>query len=527
MSGRIEELVAGWLDGSLTDAEQAELLEALRQDPALAKAFAEEVEIHRGLQFSSSQSHAGDQRSAERVLHYLRASQESTKFVEGVKRRVVSHRSGPSAGPFLIAAALLIAALVGLLLLGSPKSTPPEKTAERPKVQEPIVIPEPVVEIIDPVREIKPAEEERRKQIEAELRAAAEAKSKSAPKTPAPIKPEVPEPKTVVKEPTPEVPTKPEPSRVETLPALARLESIQGEGTVGGEPAKPGAELRDGAMLEAQGLAVVKFTDGTRIELTGEARLHEKLTGKRAAGKGLTLSRGLISADVAKQPAGQSFLFMTPHAEVQVVGTRLSVQTGAETRIDVQEGQVRVSSLKGGQAVTLGAGQGTDLGPVGGLRPFLQGLHATYFDQNNFKGQTMERVEPILDLFLDQAKNELPPVGVDRNFAARWEGRFLAETAGDYVFLLSVDGQVKFALDGQDLVTEPRGVFHAISRHIVRRKLAAGWHDLLMEYADDQGNSRCTFRYVPPGAKVPEGDALQADGAGLPIPARLFSHGRK
>ena len=150
-----------------------------------------------------------------------------------------------------------------------------------------------------------------------------------------------------------------------------------------------------------------------------------------------------------------------------------------------------------------------------------------YFDQNTFKGPAVERVDAVIDLFLDQAKNELPPIGSDRNFGVRWEGRFLAEAAGEYVFLLFVDGNVKFTLDGQDLVSDPRGVFHPISRNILRRKLAAGWHEFVLEYNDDQGNSRCQLRYVPPGAKLAENDTLQADNSGFAIPPRLFTHNRR
>jgi hypothetical protein len=319
---------------------------------------------------------------------------------------------------------------------------------------------------------------------------------------------------------------KPEPTKVESLPALARLAGVQGEVVLGIDrtPVASGTELRDGAAVETVGAhstAVVRFSDGTRIELTGEAKLHEKLTGKRAAGKGVTLARGSLTADVSKQPAGQPFLFLTPHAEVQVVGTRLSVAAAAETRVDVHEGQVRVTSLKGGSVATLSAGQGGEVGPSGAPRTFLHGLHAVYFDQNNFKGPAIERVDAAIDLFLDQAKNELPPVGADRNFGVRWEGRFLAEAAGEYLFVLSVDGQAKLTFDGQELVADPRGVFHPIARSVVRRKLAAGWHDLVLEYADDQGSSRCQLRYVAPGVEPP------ADGNGFAIPSRLFTHNRR
>jgi hypothetical protein len=538
MNGRREELIAGWLDSSLTPAEQEELLEALRADEAFARAFAAEVEIHRGLQFSAARSDEGDRRAADRILHYVRASQEGTRFVENVKQRALAggRRQAPHPGTSIfgpvvaIAAVLMVSALVGLLAFVSHRhklaSQPVVVEAPRAVEHEEKPSPTPRVETPTPP---KPVEDEatRRKRIEEELRTAAGNK-----KTETPPKPEAPRPApseekpVVTPVPKPETPPKPEPTRVETLPALARLEGVQGDVVIGADrtPAASGTELRDGATVEtvgAQSAAVVRFADGTRIELSGEAKLHEKLAGKRAAGKGLTLSRGSLSADVSKQPAGQAFLFATPHAEVQVVGTRLSIASGAETRVDVREGQVRVTSLKGGSVATLSAGQGAEVGPTGAPRSFLQGLHAVYFDQNNFKGPAIERVDGTIDLFLDQAKNELPPVGTDRNFAVRWEGRYLAETAGEYVFVLSVDGQAKLMLDGQDLVSDPRGVFHPIARSVVRRKLAAGWHELVLEYTDDQGSSRCQLRYVPPGVEPP------ADGNGFAIPPRLLTHNRR
>jgi hypothetical protein len=328
---------------------------------------------------------------------------------------------------------------------------------------------------------------------------------------PKPEEPKVPAPPVPAPEPKDQPVVKLAPTKVESSPVLAWLDGAQGTST----------ELRDGATIESLATAVVRFSDGTRIELSGEAKLHEKLTGKRSTGKGITLARGMLTGDVAKQPAGQAFLFLTPHAEVQVIGTRLSMASSAETRVDVHEGQVRVASLKSGQAVTLSSGQGTEVGPSGAPRSFLQGLHAIYFDQNHFKGAAIERVDAAIDLFLDQAKGEVPPVGSDRNFAVRWEGRFLAEAAGEYVFLLSVDGQAKFTLDGQDLVTDPRGVFHPNVRSVVRRKLAAGWHELVVEYTDDQGSSRCQLQFVPPG------QTLQADGTGFAIPPRLLTHNRR
>jgi hypothetical protein len=510
MTGRQEELIAGWLDASLSAEEQAELLAALKADDGFAAEFAREVEVHRGLQFAASQSAEGDRRAADRILHYVRASHEGTKFAENVKQRARAgtHPGTSMVGPVIaIAAVLMVAVMVGMLAFVQYRHRMASKSevAETPKPL-PEVAPTPRPEVPAPKPKAED-ESERRKRIEEELRTAAGTKRVEAPPKPEEPKPPPP-PQVPSPQPEEEPVVKPAPTRVESAPVLAWLEA-QGKST----------ELRDGATMDSAG--IVRFADGTRIELSGEAKLHEKLAGKRATGKGLTLVRGWLTADVSKQPAGQAFLFATAHAEVQVVGTRLSIASGAETRVDVQEGQVRVASLKGGQAVTLSAGQGSEVGPSGVPRSFLLGLRAVYFDQNNFKGAAVERVDSTIDLFLDQAKNDVPPVGTDRNFAVRWEGRFLAEAAGEYAFVLSVDGQVKFTLDGQELVAEPRGVFHPIARSVVRRKLAAGWHELVVEYTDDQGSSRCQLQFVPPG------EALQADNSGLAIPPRLLTHYRR
>jgi len=540
MTARQEELAAAWLDASLSAGEQTELLAALKTDPDFARAFAEEVEIHRGLQFGAVRSEAGDRRAAERILHYVRADQEGTRFAEGVKLRAMAggrRRSGrfvsrgiSLVGPAIAAAAaILVAALVGLLAYVSHRqrmNNQPE-TAER--VETPTPLPQPSGQKAPSEAPQQNPETDRRRQeqIEEDLRRAAEPrKGDPSPKKEEVPPPVPPPPELRVAEGKPQTPSKPSPSSVEMLPALARLEKLQGDATVNGEKVAAGADLRDGAMVDAV-LATLRFADGTTLELSGEATVHERLAGKRAAGKGITLTRGNVGADVARQPAGQAFLFMTVYAEVQVVGTRLSVQTGAETRVDVLQGQVRITSLRGGQVVTLSAGQGLELAGTGAPRGYLSGLRAVYYDQNTFKGAMLERTDREIDLSLDEAKNELPPVGSDRNFAVRWEGRFLAEQEGDYVFLLSIDGRVRFVFDGQDVVADKKDAFHPIQRSVVRRRLSPGWHEFLIEYGDDGGNSRCRLRYVPPGATLPQGENFQRDDSGWPIPPRLFSHLRK
>lgn len=93
----------------------------------------------------------------------------------------------------------------------------------------------------------------------------------------------------------------------------------------------------------------------TRITLGPASRL--KLSGD-AGGKQLELASGTVFCDVQKQQPGKSLLVVTPHAKVQVVGTRFEVQTyGAWTRVNVTQGTVRVTRAADGAMIDVSAGE--------------------------------------------------------------------------------------------------------------------------------------------------------------------------
>jgi hypothetical protein len=154
----------------------------------------------------------------------------------------------------------------------------------------------------------------------------------------------------------------------------------------------------------------------------------------------------------------------------------------------------------------------------------LPGLRAFYFDRGVCEGPGTEHVESAIDFSLPRDGSRISPSAATGPVAVRWVGRFLAEGAGNFGFILSASGRVRFALDGQDLVSEARGTNHAFRQSLLRKKLAAGWHDLLLEYSEDRPEARCSLRYLPPGEDGPESNAQVAGPAGREIPARLFAH---
>jgi ferric-dicitrate binding protein FerR (iron transport regulator) len=104
--------------------------------------------------------------------------------------------------------------------------------------------------------------------------------------------------------------------------------------------------------LKGEGaMASLQFKDGTTLTLIGDALLNVS----EANGKRLHLERGLLAADVRPQPAGKPLVIQTATAELQVIGTRFTVNADdAKTSLDVDHGRVRLERLADGQSVEVG-----------------------------------------------------------------------------------------------------------------------------------------------------------------------------
>jgi ferric-dicitrate binding protein FerR (iron transport regulator) len=122
--------------------------------------------------------------------------------------------------------------------------------------------------------------------------------------------------------------------------------------------APAGRAIAPGEGLQAVGAqsgATVAFRDGTRVDLGPGTVLREIVEGSR--GKRIGVTQGRVAAQVARQPADRPLVIATPHAEVKVLGTRLSVGVSpGSTRVEVSEGRVRVTRQPDGASVELTAG---------------------------------------------------------------------------------------------------------------------------------------------------------------------------
>jgi len=102
--------------------------------------------------------------------------------------------------------------------------------------------------------------------------------------------------------------------------------------------------------------AVVRYKDGTTHELLGYAELRLPMPGL-SDGPRLFLAAGRLDSDVAPQAPDRPLIVDTPHVEITVVGTRFTTVVQHEaTRVDLEEGRVRLRNKTSGKLATLDAG---------------------------------------------------------------------------------------------------------------------------------------------------------------------------
>jgi hypothetical protein len=149
------------------------------------------------------------------------------------------------------------------------------------------------------------------------------------------------------------------------LPGVATIERVRGKvmisGPAGEATAAEGVSLPSGSGIRTLGpvsLAVLQFTDGSELELGGNTTVS--VLEETAAGKRVAVSEGTLRASVVHQPAGHPMTLTSSQARATVLGTRLRlvVDRGNQgpTRLEVEEGKVRLARTQDGQAVEVSTG---------------------------------------------------------------------------------------------------------------------------------------------------------------------------
>src|SRR5262249_49786843 len=100
------------------------------------------------------------------------------------------------------------------------------------------------------------------------------------------------------------------------------------------------------------------LSDGTECDV----KPGTQLTVSAKPDRTITLTKGSVTARVAPQPAGHPLTFVTPRAEIRVLGTVLEVLAlDRQTEVAVSEGKVRVTRTSDRASAEVSAGQFTSV----------------------------------------------------------------------------------------------------------------------------------------------------------------------
>jgi hypothetical protein len=126
-------------------------------------------------------------------------------------------------------------------------------------------------------------------------------------------------------------------------------------------PASAGMPIYPGDVIRTpeSGKATLQCVTEDRREATtlvfhagAEARLWQDQGAKR-----VNLTKGTLVCEVAMQPEGRPMVVTTPHAEVEVLGTRFRVAASEETHLEVDQGSVRMLELVTGRETIVSSGE--------------------------------------------------------------------------------------------------------------------------------------------------------------------------
>jgi glucose/arabinose dehydrogenase len=158
------------------------------------------------------------------------------------------------------------------------------------------------------------------------------------------------------------------------------------------------------------------------------------------------------------------------------------------------------------------------------------GLSATYYNNADFTGTTVTRVDPVVD-FMWGSGSPAPAIGAD-TFSARWLGQVEAPVTGTYTFYTQSDDGVRLWINGQQLVNN--WTVHPNTENSGTIALTAGQrYAVRMEFYENAGlaNARLLWSsasipkaVIPTARLFPQGPAATAirinfQPSGAPVPA--------
>jgi ferric-dicitrate binding protein FerR (iron transport regulator) len=298
--------------------------------------------------------HAADCDDCRGILLTLGAEQPG---VARARIPVGTRLSRPSPIPWAVSAALVLA--VAGFFLFAVRPAPPPEVPEARRIQAPP----------EPPREPGIAAPSKAEPTPIPIAAPAPIVGIPRAEEPRPAPPEAAPP---AEAPPLEKPPAPPPA-APTVAVVAVLDGVEGEVFVrsgsGRTKATAGQSLRAGEGVECEGprsAALLAFADRSRLELGGDTLLRDLIERDAGRGRRLFLEKGLLKAEVAKQPAGLPMIVESPHGEARILGTVFALHVDADpkkgTRLEVEEGRVELKNGAGRTVMVDGGHQAVAAG---------------------------------------------------------------------------------------------------------------------------------------------------------------------
>ncbi|HEX2870286.1 MAG TPA: PA14 domain-containing protein [Polyangiaceae bacterium] len=122
------------------------------------------------------------------------------------------------------------------------------------------------------------------------------------------------------------------------------------------------------------------------------------------------------------------------------------------------------------------------------------GLMGQYFDQLDFIGTSLTRIDPQVD-FNWGTDSPDASLGAD-SFSVRWTGQILADFAETYTFSTTSDDGIRLSIDSTVVIDDFTA--HAPTVDTGTLALTPGWHPVLLEYFENGGGAQVSLSWSSP-----------------------------
>ncbi len=124
---------------------------------------------------------------------------------------------------------------------------------------------------------------------------------------------------------------------------------------------------------------------------------------------------------------------------------------------------------------------------------------------------TLAKVDAQIDF--PSTGEKWPGTDLTEHFYIVWTGQLQVEVAGRYRLFLESDDGSRLLINSKETVSNPG--LHGMTEVAAEVDLAAGRHEIRIEYFENEGDAGCKLSWLPPG------------GEKKIIPAAAFSHAVK